>query len=108
MCPRVAEINQNSVAHVLGDKAIEFGYRSSDGVVIGGDDLAQILGIESSGELGRADQIAEHHRQLPTLGGGRRSAGGSRAPRVKRSDSVEKPPAMPDQGDPEILEILGC
>jgi hypothetical protein len=36
--------------------------------VIGADDLAQILGIEPRRECGRADQIAEHHRQVPALG----------------------------------------
>jgi len=36
--------------------------------VIPGDDLAQILGIEPRREFGRANQIAEHHRQLPSLG----------------------------------------
>jgi len=46
MCLRVAEIDQNPVAHVLGDKAIEPGDDLGDGAVIRGDYLAQILGIE--------------------------------------------------------------
>ena len=62
---RVAEIDQDAVAHVLGDKAVELGDDLGDGAVIRGDDLAQILGIEPRRERGRADQIAEHHRQLP-------------------------------------------
>ena len=36
--------------------------------VIGADDLAQILGIEPRRERGRADEIAEHHRQLAPFG----------------------------------------
>src|SRR3954452_13048688 len=43
------------------------------------DDLAQILGIEPGGECGRADQITEHHRQVPALGiGGTRGIAGYR------------------------------
>ena len=68
MRPRVAEINQNTVAHVFRDKAVEARDDLGDGAVIGGDDLAQILGIEPRRERGRADEIAEHHRQLPAFG----------------------------------------
>ena len=66
MRSRVAEINENAVAHVLGDKAVEPGDHLCDGAVIRGDDLAQILGIEAGGECRRADEMAEHHGQLPT------------------------------------------
>jgi len=65
---RIAEINENAVAHVPGDEAIEPGDDFANGVVICADDLTQILGIEPSRELGRTDQIAEHHRQLPAFG----------------------------------------
>jgi hypothetical protein len=67
MGSRVAEIDQDTVAHVLGDKAIEPGDHFGDGAVIGGDDLAQILGIELRGERGRANEVAEHDRELPSL-----------------------------------------
>jgi len=43
---RIAEIDQNAVTHILGDKAGEAGDRVGDAAVIGADDLAQILGIE--------------------------------------------------------------
>ena len=68
---RVAEIDQHAVAHVLGDKAVEAGDDLGDGAVIGADQLAQILRVEPGRQRGRADQIAEHHRQLPALGIGR-------------------------------------
>jgi hypothetical protein len=35
--------------------------------------LSQIFGIETGGQLRRADEIAQHHRQLPPLGLHRRS-----------------------------------
>ena len=38
-----------------------------DGAMIGGDDLTQIFGIETRREFGRADEVAEHHGELPAL-----------------------------------------
>ena len=35
--------------------------------MIPGDGLPPFLGIELGGDLGRADQIAEQHRQMPPL-----------------------------------------
>ena len=65
---RVAEIDENTVPHVLGDKPVEAPDDIGNGAVIGGDDLVQILGIEPRGERSRTDQIAEHHAELPALG----------------------------------------
>ena len=67
---RVAEINQDAVAHVSGDEALEPDDDLGDGAVIRPDYLAQILGIEVRRERGRADEVAEHHRELPPLGRG--------------------------------------
>ena len=69
---RVAEINENTIAHVLGDETIEPGDDFGDRAVIGADDLAQILGVKTGRERRRAHQIAEHHGQLPALGIGAR------------------------------------
>jgi hypothetical protein len=65
---RVTEIDQYAVAHVAGDEAIEPSDNLHDGAVISGDDLSQILGIEPRRQRHRADKIAEHHRELPSLG----------------------------------------
>jgi hypothetical protein len=65
---RIAEINQDTVAHVFGDKPREAADRVGDGAVIGADNLAQILGVEARRERGRADEIAEDHGQLAPLG----------------------------------------
>jgi hypothetical protein len=46
--------------------------------VIRADDLAQIFGIEPHRERGRADQIAEHHRQPLAFGLASRRGDGSR------------------------------
>jgi len=65
---RVAEIDQHCVADGLADKAIEAGDDFDDGTVIRGDNLAQIFGIEPRRQRRRADEVADHHRQLPPLG----------------------------------------
>ena len=66
---RIAEIGEHAVAHVLGDEPAERAATiSATAAVIGADDLAQILGIEPGRERGRADEIAEHDRELAALG----------------------------------------
>ena len=65
---RIAEINKNTVAHIFGHVAAETGDDLGGASVIGGDDFAQILRIEAGGERGRADEVAEHHGDLPPLG----------------------------------------
>ncbi len=64
---RVAEIHQNSVAHILGDKAAEVSDRIGDTAVIRTDDLTQILWIETRRERRRTNEIHEHDSQLSTL-----------------------------------------
>ena len=68
MRSRIAEVDQHPVAHIFGDKAVEAADRIGDGVVVGADQLAQILRVKSRRERGRTDEIAEHHRQLPAFG----------------------------------------
>ena len=65
----IAEIDQDAVAHIFGDIAAEPGDDVGRAGVVGGNDLAQILRIKPGGERGRADEIAEHHRDLAALGG---------------------------------------
>ena len=76
--------------------------------MIRGDDLAQILGIEARRKLGRADQIAEHHRQLPALGSwyGRRSLCCSIGYAVRCGDRLEQLASMAPEHHAEIPEIL--
>ena len=66
--PRIPEVGQHTVAHELGDEALEPGDHPGAGVLIRPDHLAHVLGIEPRRQLGRADQVDEHHRQLPPLG----------------------------------------
>jgi hypothetical protein len=112
--PRIAEIGEHAVAHVLRDEtAAAFNDRSA-AAVMGGDHRAQILRIEPRRQRRRADQIAEHHRQLPPPGfgsGGRhRRLGrlfGSRRRQstfTQRCDRFQKLLARPER-QPEGYEI---
>jgi len=67
---RPAEIDQDAVAHVLGNKAFEPLYRLGDAPIISTDHLAQVLRVKTRRESGRADEVAKHHRELTTLGRG--------------------------------------
>ena len=73
--------------------------------------LAHVLGIEPRGKRGRADKIAEHHRELAALGGVRRRAriDGRRWTRpgggAQTGNRPEKPFPMPEGEHAELLEI---
>jgi hypothetical protein len=67
MGPWPAEIRQDAIAHELGDVPFEAADLSRHRVLIAPDHLAHVLGIELARQRRRADQIDEHHRQLPSL-----------------------------------------
>ena len=67
---RIAEQRQEPVAELLRDMAAHLRHRRRSGVEIGADQVAPFLGIELRGNAGRADQIAEHHREIAALAGG--------------------------------------
>jgi hypothetical protein len=68
MGARVAEINQDAVAHVLGDKPVVAPDRGTATALIRRDDIAQIFGVHPGRERRRPHQIAKHHGQLAALG----------------------------------------
>ena len=97
---RIAEVDQHPVAHIFGDKPVEPADRIGDGAVVGADQLAQILRVEPRRECRRADQIAEHHRQLAAFGRGRMRRPHGRCIRrrgVSRQGAAA-PPAEPGAG----------
>ena len=111
--PRIAEIGQHPVAHVLGDKPAAAPDHLGNAAVIGADHRAQILRVEPRRQRRRADQIAEHHRQLPPLGLGwcrgiagprRHRDGGHRG--AERRNRGEELAAVASEHHAEILEIL--
>ena len=76
---RIAEINEYAIAQEPGDEPVESRHRISDARAVRFDQVAHILGVEASRKARRADEIAEHHRQLTTLG----AAGGIRCRRPR-------------------------
>jgi hypothetical protein len=109
----VAEIDQYAVAHVPGDEAVEPGDNFGDSAVIRGDHVTQILGIEACGQRGRADQIAEHHGQLPAFGDGGIGDLPTFDPQFRLTltaqcgDRSKQLAPVPDEAHAEILEVVG-
>src|SRR5262249_43595146 len=57
-----------TITEVLGNVAVKLADHGVTDPLIGPDQVAQPFGIEPSGQLGRADEVAEHHRELTTFG----------------------------------------
>jgi len=67
MGARVAEIDENAVAHVLRDKPVVAPDRRAAPVLKRRDHIAQIFGVHPGRERGRPHQVAEHYGQLASL-----------------------------------------
>ena len=65
---RPAEIAQHAVAHELGGKPFMAGDHPRHAILVAGNHLAHVLGIDSRRHLRRADKIDEHDRQVAPLG----------------------------------------
>jgi len=70
MRPRITEIGENAVAHVLGHEAAGFGDDVGTQSVIAGDSLPQFFWIEPSRQGSRAYKVDEHYSEVTSLGGG--------------------------------------
>ena len=66
---RIAEIGQHPVAHILGDEAAVAFDQICAATMIAANDLTHVLGIEPRRQRRRADEVAEHDRELAPLGG---------------------------------------
>ena len=99
---RIAEIDQDAVAHVLGDETAVTLDRLGAASMIGADDGAQILRVQACRQRGRADQVAEHQGELAALG---RICSRRRDWGVEFADCSQESAAI-SQDDAEILEVL--
>ena len=63
----IAEVDQQAIADVLGDVSLVAGDHVGAGPLIGLQDLAQLLRVETLRQRGGAGQIAEHDGELPAL-----------------------------------------
>ena len=112
--PGPAEVGQHAVAHELGDDGPRSERpRPADRVLVGAEDLAaspRDRGLRR--QRGRADQVDEHHRQLPPLGLARGRPGswlsclgaGIGRSGVERRYRLEQPLAV-SKVEPKLLEI---
>ena len=66
---RIAEVDQHAVAHVLRHEPAEALHGLGDALLIGRNDLAQVLRVHTGRECRRTDEVREHHRDLAALGG---------------------------------------
>ena len=113
---RIAKIHQDAVAHVFCDEPAEAAHRFGDALLIGGNDLAQVLGVHARRQRGRAHQVGEHHRDLAALSRvGRRLLDcrknvGWRSFRdcvgAQGGDRIEQLAAVPDKTDTQFLQVL--
>ena len=60
--------DQQAIAQEPCEKAVISRQYGGTGFLIGADDCMHFFRIETRGERGRADKVAEHHRQLAALG----------------------------------------
>ena len=65
---RIAKVHEHAIAHVLRHEPAEALHGFGDALLIGGNDLAQVLRVHASRECSRTDKVREHHRDLAALG----------------------------------------
>ena len=66
---RKAEVHEHAVAHVLRYEAIEALHSLGDALLIGRNDLPQVLRVHPRRQCRRTDKVREHDRDLAALGG---------------------------------------
>jgi hypothetical protein len=104
---RPAKVGEDPVAKILRDLPSEPRDASGDGRLVGMEDIAHVLGIQTLAERGGADEVREQHSQLPPLR--RRGHGWLGAARLagsisKRHDGLQQPLAVAE-ADPELFEV---
>ncbi len=114
MGARITEIGEHAIAKVLCEKPIEPSDHLGKASMISADYLPHLLGIEARRQHRRVNEVAEHHRELASLGNPRCPDGWDGGERCcgcwlnipQRSDGIEQPAAVPDRGNTELMQIL--
>jgi hypothetical protein len=65
---RIAKVDQQAIAQILGNVAVKALDDFSTGLLIGAHHLAVVFRIELTGEAGGIEQITEQHRELAAFG----------------------------------------
>ena len=68
VCLRIAEVDQHTIAHIAAYDALMPAYDFRDTTVVRANQRPHVLGIEPCGKRRRTHQIAEHNRQVASLG----------------------------------------
>jgi len=111
VCLRIAEIDQNAVAHVFGNGAAMLCNHTGAGFLILADQIGEILRVQPGRKLGGTDQVAEHDRQMPAFGalqviqGGGRSKGFVGQRRQVRNGLQQSFPFRQTR-DAKVLEVF--
>lgn len=63
----IAEVGEHTVSHPLGRKTLVALDRARTHALVGAQDLAEVLGVELLRERGGVDDVAEHHRHVPSF-----------------------------------------
>lgn len=103
-CPRPAEVSQNAVSQEFRDVAFQSRNFPCHRVLVGAHDIAQLFGIDPSAEIGRADEVDEHERQLAALS--RWGRPNRRRSCRRDADGIENLPPVTNGPDADLLEIL--
>ena len=85
---RKAEVGEHPVAQEAGDVPAPALHDLAAAVAVGAHQRAHVLGIEAAGERGRADEVAEQHRQMAALGAARALARSGCRGRLGRAKSM--------------------
>jgi hypothetical protein len=64
---RVAEVDEQAIAEILGDMPVIARNHPGAGVLIGPHHCAQLFRVQLAGEHGRVYQVTEQHRELATF-----------------------------------------
>ena len=110
---------QDPVAHELRHKPAEALHRLSNALLVGRNDLAEVLGVHARRQRCRTDEVREHHRHLAALGAvfwmcawgtgrGRSVTRGRPTARViaQNGNGVEQLHPVPKCCDAKLLQVL--
>src|SRR5262245_25019814 len=83
-------------------------YSLGDALLVGGNDLSEVLGVHARRKRRRPDEVRKHHRDLAALG----ALGsfwlrwrGRRCRRRSVGDSFQQPFAVAERSDAEFLQV---
>jgi hypothetical protein len=111
---RVAEIGKHAIAHVSSDETPMLDDHLGAMPMIGTDDVPKILRIKPRRECRRSDEVAEHHRELATLGDilwswvGHASGSRPRRRNATTSGDGSQHLATIAEHNTKVLQILVC